>query len=294
MPDHYAVPEKSFDDLSVLDVTRRTDHQRFTVVNKYSVGDGRTIFRKSQCNHCQDPACVSACFVRALVKTESGPVVYKPDLCVGCRYCMVACPFYVPAYDYNNALNPLVYKCTMCAPRLARGLPPACVDVCPGGAMVFGKRAELLTLARKRIIARPDQYTDHIYGETEMGGTNWLYLSPVSHVELGQPVLAKTSAPELTSGALGSVAMVAGIWPVLLGGAYCISKRREKIAEAEKNSAVDKAVAETKKAADAALQAALARAETDKEKAVAGAVKNIREEMAREATAATESREEKT
>ena len=281
-PDKYVKPGKPFDDLGVLEEKRRTDFQKYTVVNKYACSGGRVVFRKFQCNHCQEPACASACFVKAFVKTPEGPVLYRPELCVGCRYCMIACPFYVPTYDYGSALNPLVYKCTMCAPRLKKGLLPGCVAACPKDALTFGRRSALVRLAHKRILDNPGLYNEHVYGETEMGGTNWLYLSPVDHAELGQPALGKTSAPELTSGALGSVAMVAGIWPVLLGGAYFISKRREKMAAEEERAAVARAVEAAEEEAESRLGAALAKAEKEKESAVAREVKKAREETARE------------
>ncbi len=284
-PAKYKNPEdrKPFDDLSVLEKSRRTDFQKYTVVNRYWPKDAVVpTFRKQQCNHCQEPACASACFVKAFKKTPEGPVVYDPSVCVGCRYCMVACPFYVPTYDYDNVWNPLVYKCTMCAPRLKEGLLPGCVEACPKDALTFGKRTDLIKEARARIVRHPDLYDAHIYGEHEMGGTNWLYLSPVPHQELGQPELGKTSAPELTSGALGSVAMVAGIWPVILGGAYVISKRRSKIAAEEQHDAVEAAVEENQANADAKLKAALAKAEKDKESSIAREVKKAKEEAAKE------------
>ena len=275
-------PEKPFDDLDVLNIKRRTDFKTYTVVNKYNDKNGSPIFRKTQCNHCQEPACASACFVKAFVKTPEGPVIYKPELCVGCRYCMVACPYYIPTYDYNSAWNPLVYKCTMCAPRIKEGKKPGCVEGCPQEALVFGKRSELLQIARKRIVENPGRYADHIYGEHEMGGTNWLYLSPVPHAELDQPVLSKTTAPELTSGALGAVAMVAGVWPVLLGGAYAINKRRTKIANEEKAEAVASAVGATRSEVEAKMAAALAKAAKDKDSAVAAGIKKAKEEAAKE------------
>ncbi|MDR2744188.1 MAG: 4Fe-4S dicluster domain-containing protein [Desulfovibrio sp.] len=281
-PDKYKNPEKPFADLSVLARKRRTDFQKFTVVNKYRSKDGRTVFRKFQCNHCQEPACASACFVRALVKTPQGPVIYKPDLCVGCRYCMIACPYYVPAYDYGNAGNPLIYKCTMCAPRLERGQAPGCVEICPTDALVFGRRPDLLELARARIAAHPGRYTPRIYGEQEMGGTNWLYLSPVPHEELGQPRLGKITAPELTSGALGAVAMIAGLWPVFLGGLYCISRRRDKIAEQDAALAAATARETAEAEARERLRQALAKAEKEKDAAIASEVKKAREEAIRE------------
>lgn len=275
-------PVVAFDDLTVLDKKRRTDFTTYTVVNKYTTSEGKAVFRKQQCNHCQEPACASACFVKAFTKTPEGPVVYNPDVCVGCRYCMVACPYYIPTYDYNNAWNPLIYKCTMCSGRIAEGKLPGCVEGCPQGALTFGKRSELMKIARQRILENPDLYHDAVYGENEMGGTNWLYLSPVSHEELDQPVLGKTSAPELTSGALGAVAMVAGVWPVLLGGAYAISKRRMKNAAAEQETAVNRAVQKTRKEADLIMQKALAKAEKDKESSIAKEVKQAREAAIKE------------
>jgi hypothetical protein len=188
----------------------------------------------------------------------------------------------VPTYDYDSVLNPLVYKCTMCkTTRLDKGLLPGCVEACPKDALTFGKRVDLLRIARKRILENPGLYNEHIYGENEAGGTNWLYIAPVAHEELDQPALGKSSAPELTSGALGSVAMVAGVWPVLLGGAYFISKRREKQAAEERALAVNAAVEETREEAETKLNAALAKAQKEKDAEVARESKKAAEEAAR-------------
>jgi Fe-S-cluster-containing dehydrogenase component len=152
------------------------------VVNEFAANDGTgKMYRiKVQCMHCNDPACVSACLVGALQKTKQGPVVYDAWKCIGCRYCMVACPFQIPAYEYDNALDPRVRKCTFCATRvLTEGRKPACVAICPCEALVFGSRADLLDLAQNRIKTNPDRYVDHIYGEKEVGGTSWMYLAGV-------------------------------------------------------------------------------------------------------------------
>ncbi|MDR2670073.1 MAG: 4Fe-4S dicluster domain-containing protein [Desulfovibrio sp.] len=231
-PENYKIPEKPFYDRSVLATKRRTDFQRFTVVNRYDIEDRRPVHRKFQCNHCIEPACASACFVKALYKTPEGPVLYRPELCVGCRYCMVACPFFVPTYDYNNARNPLIYKCTMCVPRLASGELPGCVSRCPEKALIFGKRSELLKIAKERIAESPEKYVNHIYGEHEAGGTCWLYLSPVPHTLLDQPEVGNEPASRLTSGILESAGMTAGILSVLLG-AVCFLGRRHKNGAAE-------------------------------------------------------------
>ncbi|MFV0422159.1 sulfate respiration complex iron-sulfur protein HmcB [Oleidesulfovibrio sp.] len=277
-------PEKPFDDLSVLDTKRRTDDNTYTVVNKYNVaGLEHPIFRKQQCNHCLEPACASACFVKAFTKNPDGSVTYNPKLCVGCRYCMVACPFNVPAYQYGEALNPLVTKCTMCHPRLEEGKLPGCVEKCPKEALTFGKRKDLLRIARERISKNPGRYVDHIYGEYEMGGTSWMYLAGVPFNKLGQnEELGTKAAQELTAGALGSVPMVVGIWPVLLTGAYAISKRKDKIAKDEQDAAVRSAVTQTKEEAEAKLQAAMDKAAKEKEAAIAREVKKAKEEAEKE------------
>jgi len=270
------VPEKPFDDPQVLEAKRRTDDRTFTVVNKYQVANGprSPVFRKQQCNHCQEPACASACFVSAFTKTPEGAVVYNASACVGCRYCIVACPFNVPAFEYNEAAAPEIVKCTMCHPRLLEGKLPGCVEACPQEALTFGKRGDLITIARERIRKYPDRYIDHIYGEQEVGGTNWLYITGASFEELGlRTDLGVKPAPELTAGALSLVPVIVGVWPALLGGIYLISRRNEKNAVLDREAAVREAVGTTQAAADEVKKQALEKAAKDREKAVEFAVK---------------------
>ncbi len=277
-------PEKPFDDKSVFEHKRRTDDKAFTVVNRYDVHDydRSPVFRKQQCNHCLEPACASACFVGAFTKTPEGAVVYDPSVCVGCRYCIMACPFNIPAYEYHEALTPRVMKCTMCYPRLKEGKLPACVEACPMEALTFGKREDLIAIARERIRKYPHRYIDHIYGEQEMGGTSWLYITGAPFEDIGlRTDLGVTPAPELTSGALSLVPMVIGMWPVLLGGIYVITKRKEKIAQLEKTSAVEEALAKAKAEAEAKLQAEKEKAKKEKELAIEKAVKKALEEASK-------------
>jgi len=273
-------PEKPLDDLTVLDEKRRPSATAWTVVNKYTPEEGKNpVFRKAQCMHCQEPACASACFVRAFRKNPDGSVTYNPKLCVGCRYCMVACPFNIPGYTYDRALNPLVQKCTMCHPRLQEGKLPGCVEACPTGALVFGKRSDLIRVAWERINANPERYQKHVYGEHEMGGTAWMTISGVPFSEVGlNENLGSKAAGEYTAGVLGAVPMVVGLWPVLLGGAYAITKRKEQVSAEEQEEAVRAAVAANQEQADAALKAALAKAEAAKAKEIAAEVKKAREE----------------
>ena len=137
-------------------------------------------FVKANCFHCNNPACVSACIVGAFRKLEDGPVVYDAWKCMGCRYCMVACPFQIPTYEYDNVLTPQVRKCTLCANEgnPNKGGVPACVRTCPKECMTYGPRSELLARAHQLIEQHPDIYNDHVYGEHEVGGTSWLYLGP--------------------------------------------------------------------------------------------------------------------
>jgi formate dehydrogenase iron-sulfur subunit len=281
-------PDKPFTDLSVLDVKRRTDSRTFTVVNRYddATNNKGPLFRKTQCNHCLEPACASVCFVKAFSKTKEGAVIYNPSVCVGCRYCMIACPFNIPAYEYDEPLTPRVRKCTMCYPRIVAGKLPGCVDICPTEALTFGKRKDLIKIARRRITKYPERYIDHIYGEHEMGGTSWLYLSGAPFNEIGlREDLGVTPAPKLTAGALSAVPIVAGLWPVLLTGIYAMSKRKEKIAADEQRNAVASALEEAGAEAKEKLSDAMAKAEADKEKAIEQEVKKALEKAEKAAKA---------
>jgi Fe-S-cluster-containing dehydrogenase component len=274
-------PERPFSDLSVMEKNRRTDARSYTVVNSYKIaGAGKSpIFRKIQCNHCLEPACASACFVRAFQKTPVGAVTYDASVCVGCRYCMIACPFEIPAYEYDKALSPRVMKCTMCHPRITQGLLPGCVEACPTGALVFGKRTDLIRLARERIRKYPDRYVPHIYGEHEMGGTSWLHLSQVPFSQVGmREDLGITPAPALTAGALSGVPIVVGLWPVLLTGIYAITQRKEKISREEREQAVAAALEKAREESEKKLSEAKIRADREKAAAVEAAVKKALEE----------------
>ena len=148
--------------------------------------------------HCNHAACVSACIVGALTKEENGAVTYDAWKCIGCRYCMVACPFQIPTYEYDNVLTPQVRKCEFCEQRTSKGELPACVEECPRQAMTYGKRSDLLELAHEKIAEHPGRYVDHVYGEHEVGGTSWMYLSPVPFEQAGFLKLGKAAPPALT------------------------------------------------------------------------------------------------
>ena len=239
---------KVFEDLKGMNDKARTNSESFTLVNKYmpqALGGKTPVYKKFQCMHCKEPACASACFVKAFTKEKSGAVTYDGSVCVGCRYCMVACPWNVPTYQYDK-LMPYVMKCHMCHPHIAAGKikVPGCISACPMEALVWGKREDLLKTAWERIGSVPGKYVPHVYGEHEMGGTNWMYISNVPFEQIKLPTnVGTTSAPEMTSSALGLVPLVACLWPALLGGIWQITKWKDKRAEEEKNHAVAEAKA---------------------------------------------------
>jgi Fe-S-cluster-containing dehydrogenase component len=197
-----ALPARSqafFEDMSVLSRHRRPDSDAFTVVNQVALAGRQPINAKLQCMHCLHPACVSACIVGALAKHPAGPVTYDAAKCIGCRYCMVACPFQIPSYEYSDPVTPRVRKCTFCAERVTgEGNPPACVQICPNESLTFAPRKALLEVAQRKLTSAPDRYLQHIYGATEVGGTSWLYLAAADFAPLDLPALPNEAPPDLT------------------------------------------------------------------------------------------------
>ena len=238
------LPVRPFDDLSVFDEKRRPDATKFTVVNRYHSGrvdDDKGLpvadFVKIQCMHCQDPACVSACITGAMSKKSNGAVHYDADKCIGCRYCMVACPFEIPAYEYHNPLAPKVMKCTLCETLLSeQNKPPACATICPTEAITFGKRSTLLKLAKKRLHDNPGRYVDHVYGEKEVGGTSWLYLSNVPFAKLGflkLPLKPLPRLPETLQHSLFSYLWSPALLFTLLGGVMYRNHKQQTLQHPE-------------------------------------------------------------
>jgi formate dehydrogenase iron-sulfur subunit len=166
----------------------------WTVIKVYD-GDEGSSFVKNQCMHCIEPACVSVCPVGALEKLDSGPVIYHSERCIGCRYCMAACPFGIPKTQWEKTW-PLIQKCDFCADRQANGEQPACSEACPTGALIYGTRKNMLGTAKDRL-AKSNKYTPYVYGESEAGGTSMLYLSDIKYASLGFPLLNDTALPEL-------------------------------------------------------------------------------------------------
>jgi Fe-S-cluster-containing dehydrogenase component len=156
---------------------------------------GSYSFIKRQCMHCLDPACATACMLGALQKREYGIVTYDPDLCIGCRYCQMACPFNIVKFEWAKAL-PKIIKCELCNHRIAKGKVPACVEVCPTSAVIYGKRTDLIAEAHRRLAEAPSRYVQKVYGEQDAGGTQVLYLAGVDFAKLGLPACGDQPIPQ--------------------------------------------------------------------------------------------------
>jgi formate dehydrogenase iron-sulfur subunit len=220
------LPVPDIGDESVFKEKRDTSITQLTVVNRYKTEKG-VVFAKKQCMHCGQPGCVAACLVKAMKKHDDGPVTWDTN-CMGCRYCMVSCPFDIPKFEYNS-WNPKIQKCNLCwEQRLKDGGIPACVEACPTETLIFGTKRELVEEARSRIYREPKKYVNYIYGENEVGGTSWIYLSAVPFEQIGfKTDLGTVAYPEYSTGFLYSVPIVLILWPAFLMGLSYLTRREE-------------------------------------------------------------------
>ena len=207
--------------------------------------DGGKFVRK-QCRHCLEPACASACPVGALHKTPEGPVVYDESKCLGCRYCMMACPYGIPRYDWDRQV-PYVRKCVMCYDRIKRGGQPACTEACPTKATIFGDRDELLAEAKRRIRENPERYHNKVWGEHEVGGTSVLMISDtdLSFLSYGNQ-LDEKPLPKLTAPAMEAVPYTFVGVGAVMAGLHWVYGRKQEVAreQAEKQAAQESPVEE--------------------------------------------------
>jgi len=225
------LPAPDLNDATVFEKTRQTTETQWAVVNGFKTEKGE-LFAKKQCMHCNQPGCVAACPVKAMEKREEGPVTWDTN-CIGCRYCMVSCPFDIPKFEHHSAA-PKLQKCNLCWERLSKGEKPACVEACPAEALAFGPRRELIEEANRRIYKNSGEYFPHIYGEYEAGGTSYLYLSSVPFEKIGfRTDLGITAYPEYTKGFLYSVPVILLLWPAFLSGISAITKRKDEVRSKE-------------------------------------------------------------
>ena len=224
------MPTDSQESLPIWDTPQGLSPKTLNVVKLYKQGTGETkdqvtnghAFVKRSCLHCVDANCVSVCPVSAMRKDgETGIVTHHPQACIGCRYCIYSCPFNIPKFELDKAFGGELKKCELCNHRLADGKLPACVEACPTGAAIFGKREELIAEARRRLDAQRGSDFDYpllepasghrhvkklpayqraIYGEKELGGTQVLYLAGVPFDRLGLPALPERSYASIWEG----------------------------------------------------------------------------------------------
>ncbi|MEE4271683.1 MAG: 4Fe-4S dicluster domain-containing protein [Thermoanaerobaculales bacterium] len=202
---------------------------RWTTIRALPAPDGTRYVRR-QCRHCLDPECVSVCIVGALKKTPEGPVVYNRDICIGCRYCLIACPWEIPRYSWEDTV-PYVQKCDLCYERAITGRAPACVEACPTEATIFGDRDELLAEAHRRIAADPGAYIDKVWGETEVGGTSVLYISDVdlNLTDLETGITSTDPMPHRTTKILHKMPVVFVGMAAVMGGVHWAIRRRQEL-----------------------------------------------------------------
>ena len=215
-----------------LENHRDTSDKQFMVVNKYETDKGN-VFVKKQCMHCYQAGCAAACPTEAMHKNSIGPVTWDSDKCIGCRYCMISCPFDMPKFEYGE-WNPRIVKCTMCFDRLEAGKKPACVEACPTDTLMFGTMVKNLEVARHRIYSHPDKYVHQIYGEHEAGGTAYIYLSAVPFDQIGfRNDLGRTPYPEYTREFLYAVPAVLFGVPAFLLGLNALTRNDKQDIEGE-------------------------------------------------------------
>ena len=214
---------------------RDLDENNYTLITYHEEpADAEWVFGRKLCMHCTEPACVSVCPTGALQKLADGPVELNTSRCIGCRYCMQACPFTIPKFNYDSPF-PKIHKCTMCSDRIAADLDPACATVCPTHAIEFGDRDDMLAEAKRRIADAPGRYVPHVYGEKEVGGTNVFHLSSVPFEKLGYEMgLPDEPLPNLTH---KSMRFVPRIFFTLLSVfgvmAWIVRRRMERMGIAE-------------------------------------------------------------
>lgn len=194
------------------------------------VDEGR--FARKSCMHCLEPGCVSVCLVGGLTKTPEGPVIYDPDKCIGCRYCMLSCPFHIPRYEWDKTI-PYVAKCDLCFDRLQQGQLPACVEACPHDVLTFGQREQMLIEAHERIGRYPERYHQHVWGENEFGGTSVLYVADVDLASLGWPA-ESPPIPSLTEPLVHTTPFIGFGVAVGLIGLNWIVRRRSQLAKEDR------------------------------------------------------------
>jgi formate dehydrogenase iron-sulfur subunit len=202
--------------------------QTYTFVKFVKTGSQESLnwtFSKIQCMHCVEPHCVAACPTTALIKTEDGPVIYRKELCIGCAYCVNACPFDVPKFDEENKV---IEKCTFCNERIKENLEPACVQACPTDTLVLMSLEEA-----KRKATEAENQGNYTYGLHEVGGTSWVYISAVPFSELGFSSHTNATPSAHQTGLLTRFAGIGILGGALYSAMRIYSQRKEEVTESQ-------------------------------------------------------------
>jgi Fe-S-cluster-containing dehydrogenase component len=231
-----AYERAKFDSDGIWDAPQDLSGSTRTLIKLFKESEKKWSYVKYSCMHCQKPSCVSVCPVSAMTRDKlTGTVDYNKDACIGCRYCQVACAFNIPKFQWDKAI-PQIVKCDLCKnTNLVKKGITGCAEACPTGAIMFGKRKELLAEAHKRLQESPGTYVNQIYGEKELGGTNHLYLSALPFNKLGLPIL-NAEVPAEFSEKIQHTIYKGFIAPVALYGTLCfVAIKNMKGHEADKN-----------------------------------------------------------
>ncbi|MEW8253077.1 MAG: hydrogenase 2 operon protein HybA [Candidatus Thiodiazotropha taylori] len=253
------MPATPLEDETYWDAARDLSHETLNVIKVYQEGEASIkdaaengyAFEKRSCMHCVDPGCVSVCPVTAMRRDpKTGIVTHHPDACIGCRTCMVGCPYNVPQFDYDNPFGE-IHKCQMCnqqgVARIDQGEMTGCAEVCPTGATLFGSRKALLEEAKRRMTLKPGEtynyprgdvrepesrhekavpaYQNHIWGEKEAGGTNVLHISSIPFEKLGMPPLEERSYASISETVQHTIYSYMALPAVALAGLTYIVRR---------------------------------------------------------------------
>lgn len=224
-------------EITTLNATPRTEWtnprdlspQTYTYIRFIGEGEGEAFkwhFAKVQCMHCKEPQCAAVCPTKALYKTVEGPVLWDPQKCIGCGYCLQGCPFNIPRFDHESKE---IEKCTFCAERLAKNLEPACVQACPTDALIIGERDEILSK-----VSDAETAGAYVYGRDEAGGTSWIYVSDVPLTDLDFPKVSTQTPGAKTTDVLGKFALAGIVGGTALFALHKYSERRTTIEKSQK------------------------------------------------------------
>lgn len=197
----------------------------FTLVKFKEVasnGDLRWLFRKHQCLHCTQASCVNVCPVKAITKNELGFTQRNLKKCIGCKLCVIKCPFKVPRLDKNKKAQ----SCRFCADRVMNNLTPACAKTCPSGAIQFGERSAIIKIAKVRVDILGGK--SELYGMTQGGGLGVMYVLKDSPDVYGLPTALKVAEPLLLPTLLGSFGRIAFLGSLVGLAIEYFNKTREE------------------------------------------------------------------